>query len=99
VECRNSRREARDSFYAKEVKLSAQDEQDTAIYTVVVNDEQQYSIWPADQSPPLGWQTAAMSGTRAECLAYIGRVWTDMRPLSVRKRMETAGQDSQNGAI
>lgn len=56
-------------------------------YIVVVNHEDQYSIWPAGRDIPLGWQADAFEGTRAECLAHIARVWTDMRPLSVRHHL------------
>lgn len=65
--------------------------EDTTIYEVVKNDEDQYSIWPADRALPLGWNTAGKSGTKAECLAFIEEVWTDMRPLSLRKAMEGQG--------
>ena len=54
-------------------------------YKVVVNEEQQYSIWPADRETPVGWRDAGKSGNKAECLAYIKQVWIDMRPLSLRK--------------
>ncbi len=65
------------------------DEQDDAtIYKVVVNHEEQYSIWPADRENPLGWRDEGVSGTKAICLAHITEVWTDMRPLSLRKKME-----------
>ena len=64
------------------------DEEDTRTYTVVVNHEEQYSIWPADRNLPLGWNEAGKSGTKQECLEYIKEVWTDMRPLSLRKKME-----------
>jgi len=64
------------------------DREDTTIYKAVVNHEEQYSIWPADRQNPLGWYDTGKSGTKAECLAYIKEVWTDMRPLSLRKRME-----------
>ncbi len=57
-------------------------------YTVVVNHEEQYSLWPSGRELPLGWNEAGKSGTREECLAYIEEVWTDMRPLSLRKAME-----------
>lgn len=67
------------------------DREDTTIYKVVVNHEEQYSIWPADRENALGWNDAGKSGTRAECLAYIEEVWTDMRPLRLRKNMEEAG--------
>ena len=69
-----------------------QDEQmeDSRQYRVVINHEEQYSIWPADREPPLGWKDAGKSGTKQECLNYIKEVWTDMRPLSLRKQMEAA---------
>jgi MbtH protein len=60
----------------------------TTIYKVVLNHEAQYSIWPADHENPLGWSDAGKSGTKAECLAFIKGVWTDMRPLSVRRLTE-----------
>jgi len=66
----------------------ANTEQDNkAIYNVVMNDEEQYSIWPASRENALGWRNAGKSGTKEECLAYISSVWTDMRPLSIRKKM------------
>ncbi len=67
--------------------MNNQDE-DSTIYKVVVNHEEQYSIWPAQRELPLGWSDAGKSGTKEECLAYIKEVWTDMRPLSLRKKME-----------
>ena len=57
-------------------------------HVVVVNDEEQYSIWPADRENAPGWRDAGKSGLKAECLEYIKEVWTDMRPLSLRKKME-----------
>ena len=57
-------------------------------YKVVVNDEEQYSLWPADRDNALGWRDAGKRGTKEECLAYVKEVWTDMRPLSLRKQME-----------
>jgi uncharacterized protein YbdZ (MbtH family) len=62
--------------------------EDTTIYRVVVNQEEQYSIWPEYKEIPLGWRDVGKVGPKAECLAYIKEVWTDMRPLSLRKRME-----------
>jgi len=64
------------------------EEEDTTVYKVVVNHEEQYSIWPADRENPLGWRDVGKSGLKAECLAYIEEVWTDMRPLSLRRQME-----------
>jgi MbtH protein len=66
------------------------DREDTTIYKVVINGEEQYSIWPADRENAKGWQDAGKVGPKAECLAYIKEVWTDMRPLSLRKQMEQA---------
>jgi MbtH protein len=62
--------------------------EDTREYTVVVNHEEQYSIWLAGSHPPAGWTEAGERGPKAECLAWIEEVWTDMRPLSLRRRME-----------
>lgn len=64
---------------------------DTTVYKVVVNHEEQYSIWPADRELPLGWRDEGTSGVKAECLAHIDRVWTDMRPLSLRRAMDGTG--------
>ena len=64
---------------------------DATIYKVVVNDEEQYSIWFADRENPPGWSDAGKQGPKEECLAYIEQVWTDMRPLSLRKKMDEAG--------
>jgi MbtH protein len=62
--------------------------EDNTIYKVVVNHEEQYSIWPADRDNSLGWTDAGFTGTRQECLNYINEVWQDMRPLSLRKAIE-----------
>ena len=72
--------------------MSRDDEEDMTIYKVVVNHEEQYSIWPADRELPPGWNDAGKTGTKAECLAYIEEVWTDMRPLRPRKKMEESGR-------
>lgn len=72
------------------------EQEDTTMYAVVVNHEEQYSIWPADRERPLGWRDAGKTGTKQECLAYIQEVWTDMRPLSLRKAMEEEAR--QGGA-
>lgn len=64
------------------------DKEDTTIYKVVVNHEEQYSIWPEYKENPLGWKDVGKVGLKTECLAYIKEVWTDMRPLSLRKKME-----------
>ena len=73
-----------------------QDEQeDKTIYKVVVNHEEQYSIWPVDRENALGWTDEGKSGTKEECLVHIKEVWTDMRPLSLRKKMEKRAQNKQ----
>lgn len=55
------------------------------IYIAVVNQEEQFSIWPSDKPLPLGWREAGKTGQKEEVLRYIAEVWTDMRPLSVRR--------------
>ena len=60
---------------------------------VVLNDEEQYSIWAADQPIPAGWRPEGFAGTRADCLAHIDAAWTDMRPRSVREAMRTRSQE------
>ena len=67
--------------------MKEHEESDDVIYKVVVNHEEQYSIWPADRQNALGWKDVGKTGSKAECLAYIKEVWTDMRPLSLRKQM------------
>lgn len=67
--------------------MNINDQEDTTVYKVVVNHEQQYSIYPADRTNPLGWNDAGKTGPKADCLAYVKEVWTDMRPLSLRLRM------------
>jgi MbtH protein len=61
------------------------EDEDDGLYAVVVNLEQQFSIWPADREPPAGWTETGTRGTRTECLRHIEATWTDMRPLSVRE--------------
>lgn len=69
-----------------------QEREDTTLYKVVVNHEEQYSIWPADWENPMGWRDAGKRGLKADCLAHIKEVWTDMRPLSLRAQMEEAAR-------
>ena len=75
--------------------MKIDDQENPTGYKVLVNHEEQYSIWPADRKNPLGWRDAGKSGDKAECLAYIKQVWTDMRPLSLRKRMD--GKPTREG--
>lgn len=74
--------------------MAVEEQEDKRIYTVVVNDEEQYSIWPQDLPVPKGWKAAGKAGLKDECLAHIKEVWTDMRPLSLRKKM-AATQSSE----
>lgn len=71
------------------------EQEDTRIYKVVVNHEEQYSIWPAERENPLGWRDIDKSGMKSDCLSYIKEVWTDMRPLSLRKSMEAQAKQVQ----
>jgi MbtH protein len=64
------------------------DSEDKTIYKVVVNHEEQYSIWPTYRENARGWRDAGKSGSKQECLSYIKEVWTDMRPLSIRKQTQ-----------
>jgi MbtH protein len=75
-------------------KEDMDEQEDLTIYKVVVNHEEQYSIWPAERENPLGWSDAGKSGTKAQCLAFIKEVWTDMRPLSVRRSMKEGDRGS-----
>jgi MbtH protein len=68
------------------------EEEDTRRYVVVVNDEEQYSIWFEGRELPAGWRAVGVSGSKAECLEHVERVWTDMRPLSLRRWMAEQGE-------
>ncbi|MGJ4884418.1 MULTISPECIES: MbtH family protein [unclassified Bradyrhizobium] len=63
-------------------------------FTVVVNHEEQYSIWPTFKDIPNGWTAVGVTGSKKECLDHIEQVWTDMRPLSLRKFMQENAQAS-----
>ncbi|MFP4436433.1 MAG: MbtH family protein [Chloroflexaceae bacterium] len=67
---------------------------ETIQYKVVVNHEEQYSIWPRERENPPGWNDAGKHGTREACLAYIEEVWTDMRPRSLRERTDATAPTS-----
>ena len=69
--------------------MSNSEQDNQAVYKVVVNHEEQYSIWRSDRTNPLGWKDVGQQGTKQECLDYIETVWTDMRPLSLRQKMES----------
>ena len=66
-----------------------EDDDAATVYRAVINDDEQYSIWPADRELPRGWKDAGRTGTKAECLAFIEQVWTDMRPKSLRLKMDS----------
>jgi len=71
--------------------MTSNNEEDNTEYQVVLNHEEQYSIWPTYKDIPGGWKAAGKIGKKQECLAYIKEVWTDMRPLSLRKHMKESG--------
>ncbi|MDR5753402.1 MULTISPECIES: MbtH family NRPS accessory protein [unclassified Caballeronia] len=73
----------------------AANEADDLVYTVVVNDEEQYSIWPTFRAIPAGWREAGVRGPKADCLAYIETAWTDMRPASLRRYMDDAAHNTR----
>jgi MbtH protein len=74
--------------------MAMQSQTTEEMYLVVVNDEEQYSIWREDKSVPVGWRATGKRGPKAECLQHIETVWTDMRPLSLRQRMaDSAARD------
>ncbi len=56
-------------------------------YKVVINHEEQYSLWPVDRANPSGWKDTGKSGSKQQCVDYIEEVWTDMRPLSLHREL------------
>ncbi len=66
-------------------------------YVVVMNHEDQYSIWWTDADTPAGWEVAGPTGSREECLAYIDEVWTDMRPRSLRQWHQQQARSAASG--
>ncbi|CAE6697108.1 MULTISPECIES: MbtH family protein [Paraburkholderia] len=72
---------------------------ENTVYDVVVNHEEQYSIWPTYKNLPAGWNTAGKQGTKAECLAYIDEVWVDMRPLSLRQAMDAPAETASAAPV
>ena len=73
---------------AQQSPSAAAGDADDLVYTVVINDEEQYSIWPTFRDVPAGWREVGVRGPKAECLAHIETVWTDMRPASLRRHMD-----------
>ncbi|MCJ9700063.1 MULTISPECIES: MbtH family NRPS accessory protein [unclassified Bradyrhizobium] len=68
--------------------MTVEDREDDRIYLVVRNGEEQYSIWPKTKGLPKGWDAVGEEGTKPQCLDYIEKTWTDMRPLSLRLQMQ-----------
>jgi len=71
------------------------DDDDEFTYNVVVNHEEQYSIWPVEKAIPAGWKETGFTGKKSACLGHINEVWTDMRPLSLRREMECREQNPE----
>lgn len=78
--------------------MHVSEQEDTMLYKAVVNDEEQYSIWPLDRANPPGWRDAGRSGTKSDCLGFIKEVWTDMRPASLRRAMDGDGAGAGQGS-
>ncbi|MFG1882364.1 MbtH family protein [Micromonospora sp. NPDC049102] len=66
---------------------------DELSYSIVVNHEEQYSIWPAERPVPAGWRAEGTTGSREECLDHVERVWVDMRPASLRRHLDGSPDD------
>ncbi len=77
--------------------MSQTQDPDSTLYHAVVNHEEQYSIWPADKPLPAGWRVVGDAGSKAAVLAFIEQVWTDMRPLSVRRAIDGDGGGQSAG--
>ncbi len=75
--------------------MTREGDQETKRYVVVVNDEEQHSIWPEELEIPLGWTAAGHSGDKASCLEFVRRAWPDIRPLSVRRRLEELAEEKR----
>lgn len=60
---------------------------DPARWTVLINGEEQYGLFPASRPAPAGWRPAGCTGTEDECMAYVDQRWTDQRPASLRRAM------------
>jgi MbtH protein len=83
-------REASTTGVLRRKKMSTNAAEDTRVYVVLKNHEEQYSLWLKDNKVPKGWQTVGKEGTKDECLQFVKEVWTDMRPLSLREKTEAA---------
>lgn len=77
--------------------MMSDDQEDKRVYIVLINDEEQYSLWFKTKQIPAGWRAVGKEGTKEECSKYVDEVWTDMRPLSLRKLMaEQAAREGSN---
>ncbi|OQP87453.1 antibiotic synthesis protein MbtH [Rhizobium rhizosphaerae] len=77
--------------------MSTQDQSDDILYRVVISDEERYSIWPTYKDIPLGWRDGGFEGAKQACLDHIAEVWTDMRPLALRRAMDQADEAAPQG--
>lgn len=73
--------------------MAFEDDDTTTTYLVLINDEEQYSLWPKYKNIPAGWEAVGKEGTLDECSRYVDEVWTDMRPLSLRRRMDAGSSE------
>ena len=74
--------------------MTQSESEDQHLYIVLINEEEQYSLWRKDIKIPAGWSAVGPEGNKAECMKYVDEVWTDMRPLSLRRSM-AAASDTQ----
>ncbi|TCO54190.1 MbtH family protein [Actinocrispum wychmicini] len=65
---------------------------DDSQYQVLINDEEQYSLWPVTHDVPAGWRAVGKEGSKQDCMSYVDEVWTDMRPRSLREQMDAPRQ-------
>jgi MbtH protein len=65
---------------------------EATVFVVLMNDEDQYSLWPGFKEIPAGWKQVGPTGSKQECLAYVDANWTDMRPRSLREAKEAASR-------
>ncbi len=74
-----------------------EDNDEARMFIVLINQEEQYSLWPSGRPIPAGWHRVGSEGSRAACLAYIEKVWVDMRPLTLRRKMNEASAADRRG--
>ncbi|MFD3959479.1 MULTISPECIES: MbtH family protein [Streptomyces] len=71
---------------------------DATVYQVVVNDEEQHALWPARTAPPAGWRVEGFQGSEEACMAHVDRVWPDIRPLSLRRRLAESAEGAEQAS-